>query len=131
MTQNADQNKTSAIVLAVAYVGLLGASLAILSNWPDLATRTGRHLMAGALAIAALTVVEILICAIPLRKGEMWAHWAAVVPFIMLGIPIFVIDARFGPPRTRVATLLPQGIANLLGIVLVVRLLLRHFRKVS
>ena len=118
-----------ASVLAVAYLGLLGASFAILSRRPDLTTRTGRHLVAGALGIAALAVVEVLICAIPLRRGERWAHWAAAAPLFLLGIPIFVIDARFAPPHTRVATLLPQGIAVLFGLVLVLLALARYFER--
>ena len=118
-----------ASVVAVAYLGLLGASFAILSRGPDLNTRTGRHLVAGAIGIAALAVVEVLICAIPLRRGERWAHWAAAVPLFLLGIPIFVIDARFAPPHTRVATLLPQGIAVLFGLVLVLLALSRYFEK--
>jgi len=118
-----------ASVLAVAYLGLLGASFAILSRRPDLTTRTGRHLVAGALGIAALAVVEVLICAIPLRRGERWAKWAAAVPLFLLGIPIFVIDARFGPAHTRVATLLPQGIAVLFGLILVILSLARHFER--
>jgi cytochrome bd-type quinol oxidase subunit 2 len=118
-----------ASVVAVAYLALLGASVAILSRDPDLNTRTGRHLVAGALGIAALSVVEVLICAIPLRRGERWAHWAAAVPLFLLGIPMFVIDARFAPPHTRVATLLPQGIAVLFGLVLVLLALARYFEK--
>jgi len=88
-----------ASVLAVVYLGLLGASFAILSRRPDLTTRTGRHLVAGALGIAALAVVEVL------------------------------IDARFGPAHTRVATLLPQGIAVLFGLILVILSLARHFER--
>jgi cytochrome bd-type quinol oxidase subunit 2 len=116
-------------ILAVAYLGMLGASYAILSRQPDLTTRTGRHLVAGALGIAALTAVEVLICAIPLRRGERWAQWAAAIPLFLLGIPIFVIDARFGPAHTRVATLLPQGIAVLFGLVLVLLSLARYFER--
>ena len=118
-----------ASVLAAAYVGLLGASFAILSRRPDLTTRTGRHLVAGALGIAALAAVEVLICAIPLRRGERWAHWAAAIPLFVLGIPIFVIDAQHVPARTRVATLLPQGIAVLFGLVVVLLALARHFER--
>jgi hypothetical protein len=118
-----------ASVLAVAYLGLLGASFAILSRKPDLTTRTGRHLVAGALGIAALSAVEVLICAIPLRRGERWACWAAAVPLFVLGIPIFVIDAQYVPARTRVLTLLPQAIAVLFGLVIVLLSLARHFER--
>ena len=118
-----------ASLLAVAYLGMLGASFAILSRRPDLTTRTGRHLVAGALGIAALSVVEVLVCAIPLRRGERWARWAAAVPLFLLGIPIFVIDATYGPAHTRVATLLPQGIAVLFGLILVLVSLARYFER--
>ena len=118
-----------ASLLAVAYLGMLGASFAILSRRPDLTTRTGRHLVAGALGIAALSVVEVLVCAIPLRRGERWARWAAAVPLFLLGIPIFVIDAAYGPAHTRVATLLPQGIAVLFGLILVLVSLARYFER--
>jgi hypothetical protein len=89
--------KRTALLLAVAYLGLLGASAAILSNRPDLTTRAGRHLVAGALGIAALVMVEVLICVFPLRRGEQWARWAAAIPLLVLGLPIFVIDALFVP----------------------------------
>jgi hypothetical protein len=120
-----------ASVLAAAYLSLLGASFAILSRRPDVTTRTGRHLVAGALGIAALSVVEVLVCAIPLRRGERWAKWAAAVPLFLLGIPIFAIDARYAPAHTRVATLLPQGIAVLFGLILVILSLARHFERRS
>ena len=116
-------------VLAAAYLTLLGASFAILSRRPDVTTRTGRHLVAGALGIAALAVVEVLVCAIPLRKGERWAKWAATVPLFLLGIPIFAIDVRYAPAHTRVATLLPQGIAVLFGLILVIVSLAQYFER--
>ena len=46
------------------------ASYAILSTHPDTNTRAGRHLLAGALAIASLSVVEVLIAVFPLRRGD-------------------------------------------------------------
>jgi hypothetical protein len=112
--------------LAVAYLGLLGAAFAILSRRPDLTTQSGRHLVAGALGIAALAVVEVLVCAIPLRRGEAWAQWAAAVPLFLLGIPVFVIGVQYLPRKTRVVTLLPQGIAVLLGLVLVILAVARY-----
>ena len=111
----------SSIILAIAYTGMLGASYALISDRPDLATRVGRHLWAGALAIAALVAVEVLICLIPYRKGETWARWAALLPFLILGIPIFVIDARYVPAATRLRTLLPQAIGLLFGIGILLR----------
>lgn len=109
--------RTSAVLLAIAYTGPLAASFTIASR-ADLTTRTGRHLMAGALGIAALVLAEVLICAIPLRRGDPWAWWAALVPLLVLAGPIFIIDAMFVPARTRGATLLPQGIGLFVSLVL-------------
>ena len=112
--------------LAAAYLGLLFASFAILARRPDLSTQSGRHLVAGALGIAALSVVEALVCAIPLRRGEAWAQWAAGVPLFLLGIPVFVLGVQYVPRKIRVVTLLPQGIAVLLGLVLVILAIARY-----
>jgi hypothetical protein len=99
--------------MAAGALGILGAPLTIFANHPDLTTRTGRHLAAGALAMTALVIIEVLICLFPLRRGEGWALWAAAIPLFVLGLPVFVIDAMFVPARTRLGTLLPQGIGNL------------------
>jgi hypothetical protein len=112
--------------LAAAYLCLLYASFAILSRRPDMTTQSGRHLVAGALGIAALSVVEALVCAIPLRRGEAWAQWAAAVPLFLLGIPVFVLGVEYVPRKTRVVTLLPQAIAVLLGLVLVILAIARY-----
>ncbi len=104
---------TAALLLAAGVLGMLGAPLTIVANHPDLTTRTGRHLAAGALAMTALVLIEVLICLFPLRRGEPWALWAAAIPLFVLGLPIFIIDAMFVPERTRFATLLPQGIGDL------------------
>ena len=126
MHEESNRRGRTPIFLAVAYVMLLFASRAVLSDRPSLETRVGRHLVAGALGIAALVVVEVLICLIPLCKGEIWAYWAAAAPFFLLGIPIFVIDASYGPGDTRWATLLPQGIAILVGVILIAAALRRQ-----
>ncbi|HYS54288.1 MAG TPA: hypothetical protein VER58_11055 [Thermoanaerobaculia bacterium] len=86
---------------------------------------TGRHLLAGALGITALVFVEVVICLIPLRRGESWALWAATIPLFVLGIPIFIVDAIFVPARTRFATLAPQGIGDLFAIILLAYLFWR------
>jgi hypothetical protein len=119
------KSNRAALVLAIAYPSLMVAAATILSRNPDPTTRTGRHLWAGALAIVAVAIVEVLICAIPLRRGELWAHWAAAIPFVVLGVPIFVLDATYGPRETRMATLLPQAIPSLLVLILL-SLSLRH-----
>src|SRR2546422_10005168 len=108
----------AATLMAIGVLAILGAPLVILSGHPDLTTRTGRHLVAGALGITALVLISVVVCLGPLRRGETWALWAAAIPLIVLGVPIFVIDAMFVPARTRFATLLPQAIGDLFALTL-------------
>jgi len=49
-------------------------------------------LVAGALAIVSLSAVEILIALFPLRRGELWAFWAALLPLIFLAVPMMLVD---------------------------------------
>jgi hypothetical protein len=49
--------------------------------------------MAGALAIISLSGVEILIAFVPLRRGEKWAFWAALLPLISVVLPVMFLDA--------------------------------------
>ena len=72
-----------------------------------LATRTGRHLVAGALAIVSLSGVEILIALFPLRRGEVWALWAALLPLICLAVPVMLVDATHVSSGHLLATLAP------------------------
>jgi len=51
-----------------------------------------------------------------LRRGEGWALWAAAIPLVVLGFPIFIVDAIFVPAQRRFATLLPQGIGDLFAL---------------
>jgi len=120
---------TVAVLLAVGLLGMLGAPIVILSHHPDLTTRTGRHLFAGALGIVALVLVEVLICLFPLRRGEGWALWAVAIPLVVLGMPIFIFDAIFVPARTKFFTLLPQAIGNLFAITLLAYLLWLRRRR--
>ena len=106
----------AATLLAIGLLGLLAAPVTIVSHHPDLTTRTGRHLLAGALGLTALVCVEVVICLIPLRRGEGWALWAAAIPLVVLGIPIFIVDAIFVPAQRRFATLLLQGICDLFAL---------------
>jgi glycine/D-amino acid oxidase-like deaminating enzyme len=68
------------LLVAVNYALSALAAFAVLATRPDVSTRTGRHLIAGTLALASLAGVEILIALFPLRRGEMWAFWAALLP---------------------------------------------------
>src|SRR5215471_858693 len=79
-------------LVALSYALSAFAAYAILNTHPDLSTRTGRHLMAGALAIVSLSAVEILIALFPLRRGELWALWAALLPLVFLAIPVILVD---------------------------------------
>jgi hypothetical protein len=116
--------------MAAGVLGVLGAPVAILLQHPDLTTRAGRHLLAGALGITALVFVEVLICAGPLRRGEGWALWAAALPLLVLGLPMLVVDATFVPPRTRIATLLPQALGDAFAAAILLYLVWRRRRRV-
>jgi hypothetical protein len=117
------------IVLATGLVGLLAVPLTILSRSPDLTTRTGRHLLAGSLALVALVAVLVLVCLFPLRRGETWALWAVATPLLVLGLPVFIVDAMYVPARNRFATLLPQAIGDLFTICLLAYLAWAKSRK--
>jgi len=102
------------VLVAVSY-GISGlAAYAILATHPDVATRDGRHLIAGAMAILSLALIEILIALIPLRRGERWAFWAALIPMLSLVIPVMLIDAANVPSNHLRTTLAPFGIGLLL-----------------
>lgn len=87
------RRRTGSILVALSYALSGLAAYAILSTRPDMTTRTGRHLLAGALAIISLSGVEILIALVPLRRGERWVFWAALLPLISLVLPVMVLDA--------------------------------------
>jgi hypothetical protein len=101
-------------ILTVGALGLSAASFAILARGPELATRTGRHLVAGALANLSLALLMALLAAIPLRRGERWALWAYLAPLLLYGLPILVIDAMNVAPARLARTLAPQilGLAS-------------------
>ena len=80
-------------LLAVSSLGLLAAPITILAAIPDLTTRASRHAFAGALGLTALAIVEFLLALVPVRRGERWALGAAAIPFVIVGLPVFVVDA--------------------------------------
>lgn len=109
-------------ILAFSALGIMGASVAIALTSPDLSTRDGRHLWAGVLANAMVSILLLLIVWIPLRRKEPWACWAYLIPLLAYGLPIFVLDAIKAPRETLVTTLAPQAlglIAGLVGLLLV------------
>ena len=93
--------------MALSYALSAFAAYAILNTRPDVATRTGRHLVAGALAIATLSAVEIVIALFPLRRGEVWAFWAALLPLISLGVPVMLVDVSHVSSGHLLVTLAP------------------------
>jgi hypothetical protein len=98
------------------------ASLAILGGNPSLPSSDGRHLLAGALANFALSIVLLVVSVIPLRRGERWAFWVIAVVWLIYGIPILVVDAIYVPSDNLTMTLVPQVIGNIIllaGLVLV------------
>ena len=108
--------------VALSYAMAASAAYSILSTRPDMNTRPGRRLLAGALAIVTLSAVEVLIAIFPLRRGELWAFWAALLPFLSLVLPMMVIDASHVASSHLMATLTPFVIGLILamgGLVLV------------
>jgi hypothetical protein len=45
-------------------------------------------------AVLSLSLVEIYLCWDPLRRGESWAFWLALVPLVILGLARFAGDSR-------------------------------------
>jgi hypothetical protein len=113
-----------ALLVAGSYAIAGFGACAILADAPDLHSRVGRHLLAGALAIATLVVVEILVALVPLRRGERWAFWAALLPLGSLVAPTMLADAVNVPPQHRLTTLAPFIVGLVLaafGLFLVAR----------
>ena len=100
--------RAGSAILVAAAAGVLAASFAMLSPAPSLHARAGRHLWGGALANASAAVLLILIAAIPLRRGEKWAFWAFVIPIVLYGLPVAVLDTLYAPRDRLFSTLAPQ-----------------------
>ena len=104
-------------IIALALIGVLGASVALVSREASFDTAVGRHLWAGALANASLVLVALAIVLGPLRRGEAWAFWVTLIPIAIYAIPILVIDATHVPRQTLIATLAPQVAGLVLAAV--------------
>jgi hypothetical protein len=103
------------ILLAVSALGFLAAPITILSNIPDFSMRPSRHGFAGALGLTALAVFEFLLAVIPIRRGETWALVAAGIPFVVVGVPVLIVDATNIAPERLWRTLAPQVAGLVLG----------------
>lgn len=111
-------------LLALAALGILAASAAMVSHGLDLGVRTGRHLLAGALANACVSVLLVVLSLVPMRRGERWAFWAYLFVLLAYGVPMFIVDATHVAPERLPMTLLPQGaglIVAAVGLVFVAR----------
>jgi hypothetical protein len=108
--------RVGSALLAASALGMLAAPITIVTAIPDLTTRTSRHALAGALGLTALAVLEFLLAIIPIRRGERWALAAAAIPFVIVGIPILVVDATNVAPARLWNTLVPQVAGLVLGI---------------
>jgi len=108
--------RLGAALLAVSSVGLLAAPATIVRVMPDLSTRSGRHTLAGVLALMAIAILECVLAMIPIRRGERWALATAAVPFVVIGLPIFLIDATYVASERLWNTLAPQGAGLALGV---------------
>jgi hypothetical protein len=108
--------RLGAALLAVSSVGLLAAPATIVRVMPDLSTRSGRHTLAGVLALTAVAIFECVLAIVPIRRGERWALATAAVPFVVIGLPIFVVDATHVAPDRLWNTLAPQGAGLALGV---------------
>jgi hypothetical protein len=104
-------------LVATSYAVAGFGAYAIFVDALDVHTRAGRHLLAGALAIATLSVVEMIIALFPLRRGELWAFWAALLPLASLVVPVMLVDAMHVAPEHRLATLAPFIVGLVLAVI--------------
>ncbi len=108
--------RLGSLLVALSY-GVAGlAAYAILAAQPDLSNRSGRHLLAGALAIGSLSAVEVLIAIFSLSRGERWAFWAALLPLLSLVVPVMAIDATHVASDHLFVTLTPFVAGLILAI---------------
>ena len=102
------RHKLGALVIMAGALALGSASFAILSRSPGVSTAIGRHLLAGALANASLSITLFVVAAIPLRKCEPWAFWTLCAAMLLYGVPMLIIDSLTVSPERLLVTLAPQ-----------------------
>ena len=102
-------------------VNLLAVAYLWAGVWPlmSLVQRNhtgGRHRFApetSTLALA-LVAVELLIVMVPLRRGEKWAYWAALIPLVLVALPRMLTD-----PNCTAMSLSVHGCHQFMGALLV------------
>jgi hypothetical protein len=110
------RRRIGSALLMLAAIGLGGVSLAIVVPTPGIGDRVGRHLLAGALANLSVSILLLLIAAIPIRAGQRWGFWAYAVPFLVYGLPVLLVDATHVSRDRLIGTLAPQVIGIALGV---------------
>ncbi len=102
-------------LLILAAIGILPAAF-VIAFQPRLGldSRLGRHVFAGGIGLAGLSILLATTAAIPLRRGERWAFWAYSGAFLLVGLPVVAADALYVGRASLWLTLLPQ----LLGLLL-------------
>ena len=122
VTDRVRRRKIGAVLLGIASLSLIGASVVMFAQKPDVTTHAGRLLCAGALANLTLALMWSAVAFFPLRRGERWAFWAYVVPIPLYGLPMLYLDATNVVRAHLFSTLAPQ-VAGLsfavFGLVLV------------
>lgn len=89
----------------------------MISGGADPTTRTGRHLVAGALALATLSLVTLGLTLGPLRRGDRWAWWTVLAPILTVAIPIAALDAAFVRADMAFGTVAPQAMGIAAAVV--------------
>ncbi|MGH9773345.1 MAG: hypothetical protein ACRD50_00175 [Candidatus Acidiferrales bacterium] len=113
-------------VLIAAYLGMAMISWALIRDGLDLSTRSGRHLLAGALANGALVIVGLLLTATAYRRGERWA-WFANLVGTCYGLPLMAIDSHyFGILSRTVAPQVAGASLALIGLLLPIDVFFRR-----
>src|SRR5919197_1186147 len=79
-------------ILALAYFWAGHRSLVSLVQGD--AAAAGGSASGLALVVVAPVAVEIVIALVPLRRGELWAFWAALLPVLLVGVPRMLGDPK-------------------------------------
>jgi hypothetical protein len=67
-----------------------------------------------------VAILGWILALVPIRRGERWAVAAAAVPFVVIGFPIFVVDATYVARERLWNTLAPQALGLAMGMAALV-----------
>jgi len=120
VTQSGGSSRTllrlGSSLLILAAIGILPAAF-VIGFQPRLGlnARLGRHVFAGGLGLASLSILLAVTAAIPLRRGEKWAFWAYAGTFLFVGLPVVAADALYVARGSLWLTVLPQVLGLLVA----------------